>query len=681
MQRTTIRRRLISDMAILVALTGAMILAATWYAGNRTIENLSSSLIASTSDRTERELLRFFEPVRANVLSGRAWASRGILDATDHEAMTALFQPILQQHPQISSMMVANSQGAEYLLLRDPLDPHQWSNRVVQADRWGTRVLNRKWNDATGETTEEFDELDYDPRKRIWYRRALETTPDEPVYWTEPVIFFITKDPGITASTHLTNPGETPETTVVAFDLLLMDISRFTTSLEISPRGKTFVLVQNNETGDFQVVGLPNDPRYMDETAIRDALIFVDPAQAVADTHAQLPTPVALKIPSVAAAMNSWQQHGMPEKPLRFSVDGENWWGGFRPFKLGRNRFWISVVVPEEDLSAGLRLQQLLLSAVVVGVLIIGVSRAVWLAHRLSKPIESLLEQSERISTGDLEPGPDIECNVVEIRRLFESHNNMREGLKSVIKLEKLERDLDIARDIQQGLLPDEPPDAPGFQIAGWNLPADKTGGDYFDWLTLPNGTTMFTLADVTGHGIGPALIVAAYRAYMRSLAEGKDVNLTQIVSRINELLCIDISEERFITAALGAINPAKNQVELLSAGQAPMFFYDATLKELHTWSADDVPLGLMEEYEFSAARVIDFAPGDLLVITTDGFHEACNRENEQYGIEPMEQFIRQHHHMRPRDIIASLYCEIEQHVDGADQADDLTALVIKRRV
>lgn len=676
---SSIRRRLIADMALLVMLTGVMILAATWISGNRTIERLSSSLIERTAARTNRELDRFFGTVQADVLTGRTWASRGMLDATDYEAMNALFVPMLEQHPQISSMMVANSDGAEYLLLRDPLEPNRWSNRIVRVDDWGTRVLNREWNTSTGEVEEEFGELEYDPRKRIWYQQALNTTPSEPVYWTEPVIFFITKDPGITASTHIELGDPASKTTVVAFDLLLMDISRFTSGIEISPRGKTFVLVEDEETSEYRVVGLPSDPRYGDDTAIREALIFVPPDSAVADTEAQLPSPDQLDTPAVREAMESWLQAGTPQQPLKFQANGESWWGGFRLFQLGDNKFWIAVVVPEEDLSAGLRLQQYLLSGVVIGALVIGISRSVWLARRFSQPIELLVRQSERISKGDLEPGPAIESNIEEIRRLSEAHNEMREGLQAVIKLEKLERDLDIARDIQQGLLPEQSPNTPGFQVAAWNKPADQTGGDYFDWLTLPNGQTLFTLADVTGHGIGPALIVAVYRAYMRSSADGSHVNLTEIAGRVNELLCIDIPEERFITAALGVIYPETQQVELLSAGQAPLLFYEATSDTLHNWNADDLPLGLIEGLEFSQARNIAFAPGDMLIITTDGFFEASNPSGEQFGIEAVEDFVRQNHNLPPDEFINTLYREVERHVAGEEQADDLTALVIKR--
>src|SRR5262249_38949686 len=119
-------------------------------------------------------------------------------------------------------------------------------------------------------------------------------------------------------------------------------------------------------------------------------------------------------------------------------------------------------------------------------------------------------------------------------------------GMQMRKQLDKIERDLDIAREIQRGLLPTDTPDTPGFEIEGWSKPADQTGGDYFDWMQLPDGGTLITLADVSGHGIGPALIVAVCRAYMRAAATGNGVALGTAISRVNDLLQMDIPDERF---------------------------------------------------------------------------------------------------------------------------------------
>jgi serine phosphatase RsbU (regulator of sigma subunit) len=677
-RNTTIRRSLLGNLVALVALTGGTILAASWISGERTVEDLSKLLIEPTVQRTAAELDRFFGEVRAETLIGRGWADADALDPTDHEAMNTLFVPVLEQHPQLSSMMVANSDGVEYLLLRDALDPDTWHNRVVRADEWGTRVFNRRWNTATGEHEEGFGELDYDPRRRIWYEEALVTTDEEPVFWTKPVIFFVTKDPGITASTHLrSSDGDT--TTVVAFDLLLLDISRFTSQLEVSESGRAFVLVERAGDERLQVVGLPRDERYANDAALREALIYVPPSAAVADSDARLPVVEELGMPAIQDSIAAWTAAGRPAQPFGYESEGRAWLAGIGAYPLGSNTFWIGVTLPERDLLGGVRLQRAALLAVVLLVLVVGVVRAVTLARRFSTPVEALVHETERMSRGDLEPGAALVSNVREFQRLGEAQDGMREGLKARMKLDKIERDLDIARDIQRGLMPDEVPDTPGFEVQGWSQPADQTGGDYFDWMELPNGRTLITLADVTGHGIGPALIVSVCRAYMRAAAIDVDVALANAVSKVNDLLHADIPVGRFVTAAIGVLDPAANEMALISAGQAPLLYYHAATGEIENWSADQMPLGIAAGIPFDAARRLAFEPGDALILTTDGFFEWANAEGEQWGIERLEAFVRSHAADPPSEFIEGLHAAVVAHAAGEVQPDDLTVVVVKR--
>ena len=109
------------------------------------------------------------------------------------------------------------------------------------------------------------------------------------------------------------------------------------------------------------------------------------------------------------------------------------------------------------------------------------------------------------------------------------------------------------------------------------------------------------------------------------------------------------------------------------------MLYYEAASETLHNWEADDLPLGIASGVEFAEARQIHFGPGDMLLLTTDGFFEAANHADEQFGIQALEQFMRDHHHLPPDEFIRQLYRQVKTHADGAAQGDDLTALVIKR--
>lgn len=255
-------------------------------------------------------------------------------------------------------------------------------------------------------------------------------------------------------------------------------------------------------------------------------------------------------------------------------------------------------------------------------------------------------------------------------RKLFE---------KTRREKERIQRDVDIARRIQRGLLPVDTPDLPGFSIAGWNQSADETGGDYFDWLELPDGRLVFSIGDVSGHGIGPAMIVAVCRAYFRASTSSLST-LEEAFGRVNALLMHDLPPNRFVTVAAGLLDPAQARLQIFSAGHAPLLFYNAREDRVISWPADDLPLGISDEMGAdSQAREIAFSPGDALVLVTDGFFEWEDENNEQFGTDRLSAAIRRHGQKDPEQIIAGLYNDVKRFVGETRQKDDLTAVVLKR--
>ncbi|MCP3958483.1 MAG: SpoIIE family protein phosphatase, partial [bacterium] len=183
----------------------------------------------------------------------------------------------------------------------------------------------------------------------------------------------------------------------------------------------------------------------------------------------------------------------------------------------------------------------------------------------------------------------------------------------------RLQQDLKLARSIQQALLPDGNPSVPGFDIAGWNDPADDTGGDFWDHHQLSNGALALGLADATGHGVGAALMMAACRSLFRaSTSISRDLN--EIVDRVNRLLYEDLTDSRSVTAVLGFLEG--DTLSFLSAGQGPVIRYVAAEDTFHRQNAHGIPLGILPDYKWPAAERFEMASGDLLVLVTDGFFE-----------------------------------------------------------
>ena len=245
-------------------------------------------------------------------------------------------------------------------------------------------------------------------------------------------------------------------------------------------------------------------------------------------------------------------------------------------------------------------------------------------------------------------------------------------------EVQQLQHDLDVARSIQQSLLPKSMPQVTGFDIAAWNKPADQTGGDYYDWQLLPDGRVVAALADVTGHGIGPALLAAVCRAYSR-VTFGQHSGFLESMKRINTAIAGDVAEGRFVTFVAAIVGPGSPQVELLSAGHAPLFIYWLQHDRFDKMEAQGLPLGVSSEFVSEPPQILPFVSGDLLVLCTDGFFEWANSTQELFGSERLEQSVRTNRDKPATEIISSLYQDVLNFAGGTSQKDDLTAIVIKR--
>ena len=247
-------------------------------------------------------------------------------------------------------------------------------------------------------------------------------------------------------------------------------------------------------------------------------------------------------------------------------------------------------------------------------------------------------------------------------------------------ELEQINHDLDLARSIQQGLMPARPPQLDDFEIAGWNQPANQTGGDYFDWQLLPDGQLAISIGDATGHGIGPALVSALCRAYARAsfLADQKQ---EQILERLNTLLASDLADDRFVTFAVIFLNPANSNIKVLSAGHGPILCYRHAVNKWENFEAQGIPLGMIDGMSYEDSHLNYLRAGDMIVLVTDGFYEWQNPEEEEFGLERLKETIYAARDCSPEEVIARLYTAVKDFSRGTAQNDDLTAVVLKRKI
>ncbi len=251
--------------------------------------------------------------------------------------------------------------------------------------------------------------------------------------------------------------------------------------------------------------------------------------------------------------------------------------------------------------------------------------------------------------------------------------------IEQLVLKERLDRELAVAREIQMGTLPQTMPKIAGWEVAGLSTPAEETGGDCFDLVSLPDGRLMILLGDATGHGVGPAISVTQVRAMLR-MASRLAADLDATFREINDQLVEDLADNRFVTALLGLLEPAANRLSYHSAGQGPLFHYRAAEDEFVWYGATTLPMGFLAQTKSNPPAVVEFAPGDIFGALTDGVYEYEDLVGEQLGQSGVERLVRGAKSRPAQEIADALLAGTKEHGHGVAQADDITIVLVRRR-
>ena len=240
--------------------------------------------------------------------------------------------------------------------------------------------------------------------------------------------------------------------------------------------------------------------------------------------------------------------------------------------------------------------------------------------------------------------------------------------------LQATESKLNAAREIQLSLLPKEAPEVAGFDIAGFSLPAEAVGGDYFDYMPGKDGSCGAVVADVSGHDLGASLLMSQTRAYLRALVD-HELPLPEVLTRVNRYLESDTKARRFVCLVYVQLCPGQNKVEYSTAGHQ-IEIIRANGKD-ETLEAIDLPLCINTD-QLSTKMTPELEPGDFLLVATDGLTEACGKDGEQFGLRRACDFIRRARDLEAQEIVDRLYRRVREFCDGLPQTDDVTVLLVK---
>lgn len=247
---------------------------------------------------------------------------------------------------------------------------------------------------------------------------------------------------------------------------------------------------------------------------------------------------------------------------------------------------------------------------------------------------------------------------------------------KQALETERLERELELAADIQRRLLPIAYPKVEGFQMIGWNRPARHVGGDYFDVMQLSRGTIAAVLADVSGKGMPASLMVSTVYSALRLLLDDNDV-APPLIERINHHIAESSAPNKFITLLVAELDPVDGRLDFVNAGHNPglLLRKSGDVVELE---AGGMPLGLFDGGVYKAGQ-LTMEPGDLLCIYSDGITECASPEDEEFGTQRLVDLLLSTRDLPLAGVIKAVDRAVTQFARGLSQGDDQTLVLIRR--
>jgi serine phosphatase RsbU (regulator of sigma subunit) len=303
----------------------------------------------------------------------------------------------------------------------------------------------------------------------------------------------------------------------------------------------------------------------------------------------------------------------------------------------------------------------------------------------ITSAVKTLHRGTRRIAEGDLDTKIVIPSED-ELGDLATSFNVMagavKKGREEAIERERLERELETARQIQEKLLPHEMPQLPGFEIAGTSLPSQQVGGDYFDFLDMGTGQLGIAIADVSGKGIPAALLMANLQASLHAQVIKKG-SVAHVASSMNNLLVKSTDTHMFATFFYGILDQVKSTFTSTNAGHNPplLFRVDGKIKRLE---AGGLVLGFLPDQKYTQ-QTVKIKQGEVVVLFTDGITEAAGPSSGKisenlFGEERLIEVVRASLTRSAAEIQAAILQAISDHTADAPQYDDITLVLIKRK-
>jgi sigma-B regulation protein RsbU (phosphoserine phosphatase) len=292
-------------------------------------------------------------------------------------------------------------------------------------------------------------------------------------------------------------------------------------------------------------------------------------------------------------------------------------------------------------------------------------------------PVRRMEAAMAKVEKGNLTATVKVNSND-ELGALAENFNQMADGLRDRYRLRQ---SLDLAKEVQQNLLPAKDPLFPGLDIAGKSIYCDETGGDYFDFFeTAGTGKKKYgvVIGDVSEHGIPSALLMASARAFLRQRT-ALSGTIAEIVGDVNRQLTRDVEDTgRFITLFYIQIDMNNRSISWVRAGHEPAMLYDPARDCFEALTGKGIALGIDDSWQYIEENRADLTAGQIILLSTDGIWEARNPQGMMFGRQAIYRIIRQNSHAGAANIQNAIFAGLNRFQQGVGPADDITLVVIK---
>ena len=510
---------------------------------------------------------------------------------------------------------------------------------------------------------------DFDPKIRPWYKNAID---NDDIQISEPYVDASTRNPNLTISRSVRYP-DGRVAGVVGLDFNLTELFQW---LHLKPEWadgvEAMLITRENQAGttSLKILARMNyggDTRRWDEPLQLESLESSDMEEFAAFENDMLNGVSGIRVLKYKDQESIWAYRGFTGKqvyPLLI-VPFSNF---TKLVKDTEDFLW------EQNLAL-LRYSALFAIILIVIIVVISYRRA----GAFTRPINDLAAAGTRLAEGDFGAQVKVETGD-ELEQLGNVFNDMGPKLK---EHEKMQSSLEIARAIQQRLLPKEAPKSENFDLTGLCKYSDETGGDYYDFVSFDEiepGKISVILGDVTGHGIGAALLMASARSMLRNNIRHYAYDLSRILKEFNNELVQDTDPDKFITLFYGLLDDKNRTISWALGGHDPALLLQVETGEVRELKSAGVPLGFVPDMDFDQEGPVELKQGDIIIVGTDGIWEAENSEEEMFGKERMMEVVKNNKEKSSAEISQAVVDAVQKFIAPLHQDDDITIIVMKVR-